>query len=102
MIKSKVIDQKEIQILVAKTTRKRSDPSRRKPVRCIDTGVIYASSGDASDILSFEGRLVSPRSILYVCQGKQRMAGGLKWEYADTDLLGMTSNLIHAENREEN
>jgi hypothetical protein len=30
------------------------------------------------------------------------MAGGLKWEYADTDLLGMTSNLIHAENREEN
>ena len=97
-----LIDQEIKTILVAKSTKRKSDRIPKRAVRCVNTGLVYASSRDASDILSFEGIAVEPRSILYVCQGKQRMAGGLKWEYADTDLLGMTSNLIHAENREEN
>jgi hypothetical protein len=57
-------------------------PSRKKPVRCIDTGVVYSSSADAADILSEEGVLVCPRLILYVCQGKQKSTGGLRWQYA--------------------
>jgi hypothetical protein len=48
--------------------------------------LVYASSRDASDILSFEGIVVEPRNILYVCQGKQKVAGGLRWEYADIDI----------------
>ncbi len=55
---------------------------RKKPVRCIDTGVVYSSSTDAADILSEAGVLVCPRLILYVCQGKQKSTGGLRWEYA--------------------
>ena len=87
MIESQLIEQEKMTMLVANSTRRKSNPAQRRPVRCVETGVVYASSGDASDILSFEGNLINPRSILYVCQGKQKVAGGLKWEYADINLI---------------
>lgn len=57
----------------------------KKAVRCIDTGVVYASSSDAADILSLEGILVNPRNIHFVCQGIQKKTRGLRWEYVDND-----------------
>jgi hypothetical protein len=73
-----------VNFLVAKTLKKKCNAKMKRPVRCIDTGLVYASSSDASDILSEEGRLVNPRSILHICEGRGRSAGGLRWEYADT------------------
>ena len=78
-----LIDNEEITILVAKSTKRNSDRIPKRPVRCMDTGLIYASSREASDILSFEGILVEPRNIMYACQGKTKSAGGFQWEYAD-------------------
>ncbi len=72
-----------VNILIAKTLKKKCNANKKRPVRCIDTGLVYASSSDASDILSEEGRLVNPRGILHNCEGRRRTAGGLRWEYAD-------------------
>ena len=70
-------------LLVAKSTKRKTDHIKKRPVHCVDTGLVYASSREASDILSFEGILVEPRNIMYACQGKTKSAGGLQWEYAD-------------------
>ena len=72
-------------ILFSRNIRRNTNGLQKRPVRCIDTGLVYGSSGDASDIISFEGILITPRNILLVCQGKQKSAGGFKWEYADID-----------------
>lgn len=60
----------------------RKSSNKKKPVRCIDTGEVYASSSEAADLLSGEGILVCPVRILSTCRGKQKSAGGLRWEYA--------------------
>jgi hypothetical protein len=70
-------------ILVAKTLRKNINTHKKRHVQCIETGLIYASSGDASDILSEQGVLISPRSILHNCEGRNKSAGGLHWRYAE-------------------
>jgi hypothetical protein len=62
--------------------RKNSNGDKKKPVRCIDTGEVYASSTEAADLLSGEGILVCPLRIHSTCRGKQKSAGGLRWEYA--------------------
>lgn len=69
--------------LVAKTLKKRCNARKKRAVRCIDTGLVYASSADASDILSEKGLIVNSRTILYNCSGRGKSAGGLRWEYAD-------------------
>lgn len=74
---------RKMTILEAKSTRRKRNDGQKKAVRCIDTGAVYASCSDAADILSLEGTLINPRSILFVCQGIQKKAGGLSWEYAD-------------------
>jgi hypothetical protein len=74
-----------MKIHFSKSLKRRTQSSQRKPVRCLETGLIYASSSDASDILSAEGKLIEPRNIISVCQGKQRSAGGLQWEYVEID-----------------
>ena len=68
--------------LVAKSIKRKSKERKKRAVRCIDTSIVYASSADAADILSAEGRLVCPRGILNTCQGKQKTTGGFRWEYA--------------------
>ena len=60
----------------------RKNSTRKKPVRCVDTGEVYASSSEAADLLSGEGILVCPMRIHSTCRGKQKSAGGLRWEYA--------------------
>mgnify|MGYP006269409279 FL=1 len=78
-----LFEQEKMTVLVAKSTKRKADGVKKRPVRCVDTGLVYASSREASDILSFEGILVEPRDIMYACQGKAKSAGGYQWEYAD-------------------
>lgn len=78
-----------MKIYLSKSLKRRPKSSQRKAVRCLETGLVYASSSDASDILSAEGKLIEPRNIISVCQGKQISAGGLKWEYVEIDPVHM-------------
>jgi len=61
--------------------RRHSPPQNRKPVRCIDTGVIYDCVRDAADILIENEICVSPEDIRKVCLGRRATAGQLRWEY---------------------
>jgi hypothetical protein len=71
----------EEKMLEAKTIRRKSKIKVKRPVKCVETGKVYASSTDAADILSSEGWVICPRAILSNCQGKQKTAGGFRWEY---------------------
>ena len=70
-----------MKILAAKTIKRKSKEQNKKPVRCIETGIIYASSTDAADLLSAEGWVICPRGVLHACQGRQKTSGGFRWEY---------------------
>ena len=48
-----------------------------KPVKCIETGIIYKSSGEAERKTG-----TSARTIRNVCAGKGYTAGKLHWEFA--------------------
>ena len=70
-----------MKMLTAKTIKRKSKEQKKRPVRCLNTGIVYASSADAADLLSAEGLMVCPRGILNTCQGKQKSAGGFRWQY---------------------
>ena len=76
----------QMSILVANTLKRNSNAKMKRSIRCVETGVIYASCSDASDILSFTGILIDPRNIFLVCSGKQKTAGGFHWEYFDNEV----------------
>jgi hypothetical protein len=63
--------------------RRHSPPQNRKPVRCIETGVIYDCVRDAADILIENEISVSPEDIRKVCLGRRMTAGRFRWEYVD-------------------
>lgn len=47
-----------------------------KAIKCIETGIKYKSSYEASKLLS-----IGQGSITNVCIGRAKTAGGFKWEY---------------------
>lgn len=49
-----------------------------RPVRCVETGIIYASTHEASRELG-----IGQGNISTVCRGGRKTAGGYHWEYAD-------------------
>ena len=49
-----------------------------KPVRCIETGVIYPSTKEAGRQIG-----IANGSISHCCSGKCKIAGGFHWEYVD-------------------
>ena len=51
--------------------------SRKKSVRCVETGVVYDSCTNASKETG-----INKTCINDVCRGKQKTAGGFHWEYA--------------------
>ncbi len=59
------------------TRRKIAESNSKKPVRCIETGVVYKTAKDAS---IETGALRS--SISSVCNGKRKTAGGYRWSFA--------------------
>ena len=71
-----------MKILVAKTAGRERRNVKTRPVRCVTTGTVYASRRDAADILATQGIMLTPESIALACQGRQKSAGGLPWEYA--------------------
>jgi hypothetical protein len=55
---------------------------KTRPVRGVTSRTVYASSRNAADILALQGIMLTPESIAFACQGWQKSAGGLLWEYA--------------------
>lgn len=51
------------------------EPPNKKPVRCIETGVIYASAKAASMALG-----IDHSSITKCCRGQRQICGGCHWE----------------------
>jgi hypothetical protein len=72
-----------MKILVAKTAGRERRNIKTKLGRCVTTGTMYASSQDAADILAMQGIMLTPESIALTCQGRQKSAGGLAWEYVE-------------------
>lgn len=75
--------------LVAKSLVRKNKSYKKKPVRCVDTGVIYASSRDAAEILASEGVMCTPEGISHTCQGRQRSTRGLRWEYVGIEIKSL-------------
>jgi hypothetical protein len=67
--------------LIAKSTGRQNKREKKRPVRCLDTGIVYASSRDAAEIFATQGHLVIPEAIAAVCRGEQKSTGGFRWEY---------------------
>jgi hypothetical protein len=53
-----------MKMLAAKQPKKVKRAVKRL-VRCTDTGILYASSIDAVDIMSLEGWVICPQSVLH-------------------------------------
>lgn len=59
-------------------TRRELDiqPVNKRPVRCVETGVIYESTAEATRALGIHNY-----AIRRVCYGERKTAGGFHWEY---------------------
>lgn len=59
-------------------TRKERDiqPVNKRPVRCLETGIIYESTAEATRVLG-----INNYAIRRVCYGERKTAGGYHWEY---------------------
>lgn len=53
-------------------------PVNKRPVRCVETGIIYESTAEATRELGIHNY-----SIRRVCYGKRKTAGGYRWEYVN-------------------
>lgn len=71
--------------LIKPTLRRCNQNQKKKPVRCIETGVVFSSGRDAADILSANNIIVSQEDIRKVCRGERKSAGGYHWEYAENN-----------------
>lgn len=62
-------------------TRKHLDiqPVNKRPVLCVETGVIYESTAQATKELGIHNY-----GIRRVCYGERKTAGGYHWKYIDT------------------
>lgn len=69
--------------LEAKSLVRQSMRNKKKRVRCIETGVVYASSRDAAEILAADGMTFTPEGISHTCQGRQKTTRGFRWEYVE-------------------
>lgn len=60
-------------------------------MRCVETGVVYASARDAAEILAAQGMMFTPEGISHTCQKRQKTTRGLHWEYVPDDQLGRSA-----------
>lgn len=67
--------------------RRHASPNNRKPVKCIETGIIYNCVRDAADNLIENNIIANPEDIRKVCLGQRITAGGFKWKYVNDDVL---------------
>lgn len=60
---------------------KKATEARKKPVRCIETGIIYESASEAARQVPNTHQ----SKICMVCRGQRNTCGGLHWEYANEE-----------------
>jgi len=63
--------------------RKASQRGNPKRIVCIDTGEEFEKISIAVEVLRNRGVNVSGSHITSVCRGRRKIAGGLRWEYAE-------------------
>lgn len=56
--------------------RLRVTESKSKPIKCLETGVVYPSATEAARQTN-----INQSSISQCCNGKQEIAGGYHWGY---------------------
>ena len=64
-----------------KITGAKNGKRSSKPVKCLETGVIYPSTRDAGRKLG-----ISNANISSCCRGKRHIAGGFHWAYVDKEV----------------
>ena len=77
--KDKIAESNRNRTVSEETRRKISEANKGKTVkkvRCIDTNIIYNSMIEASEKTG-----VKQNGISHCCRGKQKTAGGYRWEY---------------------
>ena len=60
---------------------KKAAEARRKPVRCIETGIVYESASEAARNIP----KTSQSKICMVCRGQRNTCGGFHWEYVNIE-----------------
>ena len=58
-----------------------ADHHRSKLIRCVETGVVYFGTGEASRLTGIERKNISA-----VCTGRRKIAGGYHWEYVKEEI----------------
>lgn len=69
-------------ILVAETTEIIARFQKR-PARYVHIGRVYASVGNAWDVLSCEGIMPEPHILCMLAAVRQKTVGAMKWDSAD-------------------
>ncbi len=59
-----------------RSKNKAASEKNKKPVLCIETGVVYAGACDVQSILG-----INNAHVTAVCKGRENKAGGFHWEY---------------------
>lgn len=75
--------------LANKNKREIGEATVKKPVRCIETGIVYSSMRNA-----YKETGIHANSISRCCNGTHKTAGGYHWEYADDDLKNEVFNFV--------
>lgn len=64
---------------IRKENQKKAAAARRRPVICIETGVVYESASEAAR----QTPKTSQSKICMACRGQRKTCGGFHWKYAD-------------------
>lgn len=63
---------------IERMLKRRNGPRKERPVICVENGVVYPSSQEASRQTG-----VHQGNIISCCQGRYKSAGGYHWKYSD-------------------
>lgn len=63
-------------VVTAETRQRLREAEQKRPVKCVDTGVVYAGIHEAAEACG-----CAATKICAVCKGKRKTTGGYRWEY---------------------
>ena len=64
--------------IIGKKTGAKNGKKRSKPIKCVETGIIYSSAHEASRQTG-----INQGNISNCCNGRHKTAGGFHWEFVD-------------------
>ena len=64
--------------IIGKKTGAKNGKKRSKPIKCVETGIIYSSAHEASRQTG-----INQGHISLCCNGKRQTAGGFHWEFVN-------------------